>query len=227
MNERVVTSFLSRHITNERVNALAQMTNAALPGAGMVVGILGGLVMRAVAAARQYIKKVDEMPIVPPDILPHMTYKRAVRFFKEKKLTNMFKELLEPAADASNPSVYRDRIRAARAASVVKKCFDKDDVLFNVFYHDQIVHGEYLTIWETYREFLEFKASLRDLLPPAKFKTMFQEVLKAVAKEGAKNIKESKTYARIKELVNEHVNKIVPGNVVDIDKIVDRLGKIP
>lgn len=226
MNERAVTMFLTKHITQENVNALAQTTNAALPGAGVVVGILGALVIRTVAAAKDYINRVDQTPIVPPDILSHLTYKQAIQFFEDKKLNGMFQEILTPSADPNNPDINRARVLAARAASVIKKCFDGDDGLLNVFYDNQIAHGEYLTVWKTYGEFMEFKARLRDLLPPAVFETMFDVVVKAVAKEGVQQVKKSKTYKQVKEMVEEHINKIVPGNFVDIDKILDQLGDI-
>ncbi|MCH7664191.1 MAG: hypothetical protein IH859_10035 [Chloroflexi bacterium] len=226
MNERAVTAFLNKHITQERVNALAQMTNTSLPGAGLVVSILGALVVRAISAAKEYIDKVDQTPIVPPDFLHHITYREAVNFFEEKKLDGMFKELLTPAVDESNPEINRDRVIVARAASVVKKCFEDNDRLFKVFYHNQIVHGEYLAVWKTYGEFLMFKAALRNLLPPAKFENMFKSVFTAVAKEGVEMVKKSDAYKRVKELVEEHINKIVPGNIVSIDKIIDHLGPI-
>lgn len=226
MNERTVVNFLNKQISKERVNALAQTTNTALPGAGVVVAILGALVLRAVAAAKEYINRVDQTPIVPPDLLSHLTYTEAVRFFQQKQLKGMFKELLTPAADANNPNINRDRVLVARAASVVEKCFDGDDGLFNVFYQNQIAHGEYLAVWKTYPEFLEFKARLRDLLPPAAFQPMFDTVVKAVAKEGVQQIKKSATFDRVKELVHAHADKIVPGNIVDINKILEQLGKI-
>ena len=226
MNERSVVNFLNKQISKERVNALAQTTNAALPGAGVVVAILGALVLRAVAAAKEYINRVDQAPIVPPDLLRHLTYTEAVRLFQQKQLKGMFKELLAPAADVNNPNINRDRVLVARAASVVKKCFDGDDGLFNVFYQNQIAHGEYLTVWKTYPEFLEFKARVRDLLPPAAFQTMFDTVVKAVAKEGVQQIKKSDAFSRVKDLVKAHANKIVPDNIVDIDKILEKIGKI-
>ncbi len=226
MNERTVVNFLNKQISKERVNALAQTTNTALPGAGVVVAILGALVLRAIAAAKEYINRVDQTPIVPPDLLRHLTYTEAVRLFQQKKLKGMFEELLTPAADVNNPNINRDRVLVARAASVAKKWFDGDDALFNVFYQNQIAHGEYLTVWKTYPEFLEFKARVRDLLPPAAFQPMFDTVVKAVAKEGVKQIKESDAFSRVKELIQAHANKIVPGNIVDIDKILEQIGKI-
>lgn len=226
MNDRTVVNFLNKQITKERVNALAQTTNTALPGAGVVVAILGALVLRAVAAAKEYIHRVDQTPIVPPDLLRHLTYTQAKTFFKNSKLSGMFTELLAPAADVNNPNVNRDRVLVARAASVVKKCFDGDDGLFNVFYQNQVAHEEYLTVWKTYPEFLEFKARLRDLLPPAAFQAMFDTIVKAVAKEGVRQIKDSDAFNRVKELVQAHANKIVPGNIIDIDKIREQIGKI-
>jgi hypothetical protein len=226
MNERAITNFLNNNITQKRVNALAQASNAALPGSGVVVAILGALVMRAVASAKEYIDRIDQMPIVPPDILPHMTYNQAIKFFKDKNLTGMFSEVLQPAADENNPDIVRARAQAGRAATVVKKCFDSDDGLFNVFYQNQIENGEYLTVWKTYGEFLEFKASLRYMLPPAKFETMFEAILKAVAKEGVKQIKDSEAYKRVKELVKSHIDKIVPSNIADMDKVINKIGDI-
>ena len=226
MNERLVTNFLNKHITQDLVNALAQSTNSALPGAGVVVGILGALVMRAVAAANAYIDQVDRMPIVPPEIPAMMTYSEAIQFFEEKKLTGMFSKLLKPTADQSNPDINRARVLVTRAASVVKKCFNEDGSLFKVFYHDQITHGEYLTVWETYGEFLEFNSRLRALLPPADFKPLLDAVNKAVAKEGMQQIEKSQAYQCVKQLIEEQINKVVPGNLVNLDKIIDQLGNI-
>ncbi len=55
---------------------------------------------------------------------------------------------------------------------------------------------------------------------------MFDTVVKAVAKEGVTQIKDSDAFSRVKELVQAHANKIVPGNIVDIDKILEQIGKI-
>lgn len=224
MNERIVTDFLGKHITKERVKSLAGIL--PFPGAGIVVGILGGLIVRAIAAAKEYIERIDKMPIIPPELPNILTYEEAERFLKQKQLEDTFRDLLALARNQDDPSVNDYRAKVGCAATVVKKCFDGNDGLFNVFYKDLIDKKEYRKVWETHDKFLYFKKELRRLLPPADFKTMFDTVLDAVKEEAVRQIKDSKVYEQVKGMVKNRIDEVVPGNNVDMDKVIATLGNI-
>ena len=134
MNEGAVLSFLGTNITKERINQLSASAAGLFPGAGPIAAIMGALVMRAVAAAKKYRDDIDTMPIVPPDLPLQLTYNEAVQFFKANGLTGMFSKILGPAADLNNTDIQSARVLASKAATAIKKCFDRDDALFNTVY---------------------------------------------------------------------------------------------
>ena len=221
MNEGAVLSFLGTNITKERINQLSASAAGLFPGAGPIAAIMGALVMRAVAAAKKYRDDIDTMPIVPPDLPSQLTYSEAVQFFKANGLTGMFSEILGPAADLNNPDIQRARVVASKAATAIKKCFDKDDALFNTVYAADIAQANYLHIWQTYQSFLTLKSSLRHDLAPASFKPMFDAVMEAVIQEAAAQVKGSEPYKRVRVMVQERIKNVVPG--LDVGPLMDRM----
>jgi hypothetical protein len=219
MNESAVVSYLETNITEERINELSAVSAGLFPGAGPIAAIVGALVMRAVAAAKKYRDNIDNMPIVPPDLPSQLTYNDAVQFFQTKGLTGMFSEILAPAADPDNSDVLRARITASKAATAIKKCFDKDDALFNTVYAADMASGNYLHIWQTYHSFLALKASLQHDLAPASFKPMFDAVMEALTQEPAAQVKGSEPYKQVRKLVQDRIKKVVPG--LDVGPLMD------
>lgn len=219
MNEQKVMNLLNKHITNDNLVKAVALATAANPAAGLAVSIVGGLIVRAVVAAKDYQDSTLQMALVPPVPRHRLTTDESLAFLEENGLTEAFAKQIHNAVPANKPEdyhIYDDEV--CHAATFLKKAKDLDDPIFHAFFFGYINHGNLMAIWNNRELFWRFRDQLKLASEPAEFKTMAEAIWDELSGTESRQEIADQLEGPVKKYIKDIVGS------VDIKAIVKAIG---
>ncbi|MFB3922940.1 MAG: hypothetical protein ACE145_14540 [Terriglobia bacterium] len=217
---------LSGLITNQNVERLAGILGGMNPGAGIIAGMIGAVIVRAADNINAFIAEQWGRPIMPPEVLIPMSYDVAVRFLRTRGLAETFAP--ELSAAESEPDLWTKRKKQDDVCSIasvmdlVLNHRDRESAAFG-FFASQISQKNYRQIWDHWEEYLQAREELKTLLPMAQvrgvlsvafgdnpLKTFVPDVLRAEAAKG------------LRETISKYIHQKL-GLEVDLDALLARV----
>ncbi len=191
MNQReIVNEQLGKAVNKDNVKKVVTMAAAYNPIVGIVAGVVGAVLVSSLEAAQKYIGRVDEIPLIPPESLPILTYNEAISVLTRLGLIDEFQTRIDKATPSYNPvDYYKSRKEVRYTVTFIQKALLLDDPIFVAFFHQFIEEKKYLEIWENRDAFIQFKASLQRALPSVEFTSMAEAIWEDLA--GSDEVRES------------------------------------